>query len=68
MFAYDLDWYRYVVFNNPDWDPSTLTQADMALTMELDPYEISTTNPDLSAFKAGGGKLLSYHGEADAVI
>ena len=29
---------------------------------------MNAINPDLSAFKASGGKLLSYHGSADQVI
>ena len=29
---------------------------------------IATDNPDLSAFKAAGGKLIHYHGTADAYI
>jgi feruloyl esterase len=29
---------------------------------------MATDNPDLSAFKARGGKLISYHGWADPVI
>jgi feruloyl esterase len=29
---------------------------------------IATDNPDLSAFKAAGGKLLHHHGAADALI
>jgi pimeloyl-ACP methyl ester carboxylesterase len=35
--------------------------ADFATTM-------ATDDPDLSAFKAAGGKLIHYHGMADAII
>lgn len=68
MFSYPLDWFRYVVFNNASWDPSTLTLKDIAYSQELDPYGISTFNPDLSAFNATGGKILTYHGQADGII
>ena len=30
--------------------------------------DIDTENPDLSAFKAAGGKMLSYHGLSDPLV
>ncbi|GAA0549992.1 feruloyl esterase [Rhizomicrobium palustre] len=38
-----------------------------ALGKELGPI-LNSTNPDLSAFKARGGKLIMYHGWADNVL
>lgn len=40
----------------------------MAYADELDPANISTWNGDISAFRAKGGKLQTYHGLADPAI
>lgn len=61
------DTYK-VLFNNPDWDFYTLDLAkDVAAAEKADPGIMATT-PDLSAFKARGGKIIQYHGWADPFI
>ncbi|KAF7621858.1 feruloyl esterase B-1 [Aspergillus flavus] len=67
-FAYAEDWYRYVVFNNTNWDVATWTVQDAAIANAQDPYQISTWNGDLSPFQKKGGKVLHYHGMEDAII
>jgi feruloyl esterase len=62
------DWFKYAIFNNPDWDPATLTPADYILSSHLNLADIETWDGDLSAFKNKGGKLLHYHGLEDPVI
>ncbi len=53
---------------DPKWDQSSFDPvADLALSEKTDPG-IAATSPDLSAFKAHGGKLIQYHGWADALI
>jgi feruloyl esterase len=53
---------------DPRWDPRSFDPVgDLALAERFDPG-IAATNPDLSAFKARGGKLIQYHGWADALI
>ena len=50
------------------WDQRSFDPvADLALSEKTDPG-IAATNPDLSAFKARGGKLIQYHGWADGLI
>jgi feruloyl esterase len=57
-----------VLFNQPNWDFRKLDLSkDVAAAEAADPG-IVATNPDLSAFKARGGKLIQYHGWADALI
>ncbi|PKS05396.1 hypothetical protein jhhlp_008772 [Lomentospora prolificans] len=68
MFQYPSDWYRYVVFNDSDWDTTTWTPEDAKLALAQNPFNVQTFNGDLSAFKARGGKLLSYHGTSDGII
>jgi len=53
---------------DPKWDQYSFDPvADLALAEKWDPG-IAATNPDISAFKARGGKLIQYHGWADALI
>jgi feruloyl esterase len=59
------DMVRYVGRQDPDWDPATFDlETDLALALDHARF-IEATDPDLSAFKARGGKLLFYHGWAD---
>ena len=53
-FDFDADWDR--ANNRPLGNDETLASA------------LNAIDPDLSAFKAHGGKLISYHGWADALI
>lgn len=67
-FPYTTDWFRYVVLSNPNWDPRTLSLADVAEAAQLNPFNISTFDADLYAFKNAGGKILTYQGMQDQII
>jgi len=55
--------------NNPNWDFYTLDLAKDVTAAEQSPVGILlATSPDLSAFKARGGKIIQYHGWADPFI
>ncbi|KAG5764960.1 hypothetical protein H9Q72_006959 [Fusarium xylarioides] len=62
------DWYRYAVYNDPDWDPTQLKESDYAYGIEKNPGHIQTFNGDLSSFRNRGGKLLHFHGQEDPLI
>ncbi|KAH6723676.1 Tannase/feruloyl esterase [Leptodontidium sp. MPI-SDFR-AT-0119] len=62
------DWFAYAIFNDPNWDPLSLTPADYVLSSSMNRFNIETFEGDLSAFQKKGGKLLHYHGLADGVI
>jgi feruloyl esterase len=56
---------RYVGHQDANWDVMSFDlEADLALAMKNASF-IESTDPDLSKFKARGGKLLFYHGWAD---
>ncbi|KAL1305750.1 hypothetical protein AAFC00_007331 [Neodothiora populina] len=63
-------WYQNVIYNNTSWDPTTFNALDIAYADSLDAQHgyVSSFYGDLSAFRAAGGKLISYHGGADPVI
>ena len=66
---YTQNYFRYMVFNNPDWSALTadtdtaLREADAKTAQAL-----NATDPDLSRFAAHGGKLILYHGWNDPAI
>jgi len=63
------DFYKYMVFNDPKWDFHTLDfDHDSATADAAMAAIINSTDPDLSDFRALGGKLIMYHGWADPLV
>ena len=59
---------RFFVFSNPIYDPLAFDlDRDLA---EIEAFSdlLDATDPDLSAFRARGGKLILWHGWADPAI
>ena len=53
---------------DPNWSQQSFNLVDdLALAEKWDPG-LTATSPDLSAFRARGGKLIQYHGWADPLI
>ncbi|WP_334241594.1 tannase/feruloyl esterase family alpha/beta hydrolase [Terriglobus sp. ADX1] len=67
--AYVANYFRYMVYNDPKWNPLAANTNDaLRRGMEGPAKDIDATNPDLSAFAAHGGKLILYHGWNDPGI
>lgn len=65
-FTAGTDYFKYIVFKNPEWDYKTLNfGSDIALAEMADHDTINATNGDLKAFFQRGGKLLQYQGWSD---
>ena len=67
-YGFGLDFLRYFVKQDPTWsytafDVSTFTAETALLQATLSPMD-----PDLSAFRGRGGKLLMYHGWSDPAL
>ena len=61
------NWFAYAVRGDASTKVANLTKADFAASEKLAPI-VSATDPDLSAFRAHGGKLVMYHGWNDPAI
>jgi feruloyl esterase len=61
--------FRYVVFQDPNWDFRTLDLAKhLELARQIDSGDISPTSANIAPFVGRGGKLLMYHGWGDQNI
>jgi feruloyl esterase len=66
--------YKWLVFADPDWDWRSFDFADPSDYQAHQKAEakfapiLNATNPDLTAFRRRGGKLLQYHGWNDQLI
>lgn len=64
--AFASAFYGAFVFEDPQWNFTRLNfDSDIALTEQKVGADLNAGNPDLSRFKAAGGKLLQYHGWYD---
>ncbi|CAK7200332.1 hypothetical protein SEUCBS139899_003023 [Sporothrix eucalyptigena] len=66
------NWIAYFVDQNPNADTATLTfdgfDTAFSRSVELFTGVLGTDNPNLTAYKHKGGKLLTFHGLADPLI
>jgi feruloyl esterase len=67
-FAYSEDWFKYVVYSDPNWNASRFTVADARAAQRSNPADIRTYPSSLPVFESRGGKLLMYHGQQDNQI
>lgn len=56
---------RYFVYNDPDWSYAGFDYDGYETDSERVAETLNATNPDLSAFRERGGKLLIYNGWSD---
>ena len=63
------DVYKYLVFENPNWDFKTINpETDFPLAEKAVASSLDATNPNLKPFVDRGGKLIMYHGWSDPGI
>jgi feruloyl esterase len=68
-FAISTDFYKFVVYRDPNWDWRTLDlDRDVVPAENAMRGDVDATNPDLREFLSRGGKLLMYHGWNDQLI
>jgi pimeloyl-ACP methyl ester carboxylesterase len=71
-FPIPIEQAKYWVYFDPTWDWKTLTLANYETffnkNAEMVGPMMATDNPDISAFKQRGGKVIMYHGWNDNLI
>jgi feruloyl esterase len=65
-FGFGVNLFKYIVFNDPNWDYTKYDFANFKKDTELAASFLNATNPDLSAYRAKGHKVIMWHGWADA--
>lgn len=68
MFAFGTQIFKYLIFNDPDWDYSKYDFSNFERDTHLAASYLNATNADLSAFKERKGKLIIWHGWADTAL
>jgi feruloyl esterase len=59
---------KYFVYNDPDWSYDNYDFGTLEKDSERIAETLNATNPDLSAYRERGGKLLMYSGWSDAAV
>jgi len=69
MFAFSTQFFKNMVYNDPAWNYRSFdVDRDVKAADDKLGDVLNSINPDLSAFSKRGGKLILYHGWADAAI
>jgi feruloyl esterase len=66
--AFAMGMSRYFIFSDPDWSYEGYDFADYALRAASVSQALDADSPDLSAFRARGGKLIIDNGWMDASL
>ena len=71
-FQISMDWFRYFLTQDPKFDGNAVTPDayERFWDQSVEQYGLvfGTDNPDLAAFRDGGGKTIVWHGWADQLI
>ena len=67
-YAFGTEWFKYMIFNDPEWDYSSYDFSNYFNESEFAYSNFSATSTDYQAFNNLGGKLIIYHGWCDAAI
>ena len=69
MNGFATGYFGDMVFDKPDWRVEGQNVSDdLAAGLKKTGETLDSVDPDLSAFRAAGGKLIQYHGWNDAAI
>jgi len=69
LFAFGVGYFTNMVYEKADWNykDANIEQA-LKAAEEKTAHKLDATDPNLTAFKARGGKLILYHGWNDPAI
>jgi hypothetical protein len=67
-YGFGTQFFKYFVFNEPNWDYRAYEVRNARKDGRQAAAILNATNPDLSAFKAKGRKLIMWHGWSDPAL
>jgi hypothetical protein len=67
-YGFGVDFVRYFVEQDPAWSYTSFDLASYDARARLIQATLSPMDPDLSAFRARGARLLMYHGWSDPAL
>jgi hypothetical protein len=67
-YGFSYDFLRYFVKQDPKWSYRNFNLATFSEETKVLQATLSPNDPDLSAFRKKGGKLLMYHGWSDSAL
>ena len=68
QFGFGTEMYKYLIFNNPDWDYSSYDFSNFSEETKYASSYLDATSTDYSGFKDRGGKMIIYHGWNDPAL
>lgn len=68
QYGFGMGIMKYFIYNDPDWTYVDYDINDLRNDAARATQTLNATDPDLSAFRERGGKLLMYTGWSDAAI
>jgi len=68
QFGFGTEMFKYLVFQDPEWDYSTYDFADFAESTQYASSYLDATSTDYTAFNEDGGKMILYHGWNDPAL
>lgn len=69
MFYFGYFFFSDVVYGNPSWNPLTFSiETDVATADSATAATLNAIDPDLTAFRERGGKLILFHGWSDPAV
>ncbi|MFI5244627.1 MAG: tannase/feruloyl esterase family alpha/beta hydrolase, partial [Gemmatimonadales bacterium] len=66
--AFGTEFFKYIVFADSTWDYTKYDLSHWAADTKRAAEILNANNPDLSAFRAHGGKLILAHGWSDPAL
>ena len=68
QYAFGTEFFKYLVFQDSTWDYTKYDVANARRDTRFTRTFLNADDPDLSAFTGRGGKLIIWHGWADAAL
>lgn len=66
--AFGTQIFKYLVFDDPDWNSASYDFRNFGEDTKAAAKLLNATDPDLSAFRDTGAKLILWHGWSDSAI